>query len=201
MPLLVDSAAGLRLASTRPAAGSARIGDLEVFSFHATKPFAIGEGGIAPRPTRSSPPRSAASLNFGLEPGTRVSADVGFNGKLSELHAATGLAMLDMFDDVLVTPPRATPSDMRSRSDGSGVTDQRGVEPLDASSSSQFLMPDADARDAVVAAAPAHGIEVRTLHDPPLHRHPAFAARERSAPCPSPTTSRRARSRCRWPTG
>ena len=43
----------------------------------------------------------------------------------------------------------------------------------------QLLMPDTASRDAVVAAAPAHGVEVRTLHDPPLHRHPAFAARGR----------------------
>jgi dTDP-4-amino-4,6-dideoxygalactose transaminase len=30
-------------------------------------------------------------------------------------------------------------------------------------------------RDRCVALAPSHGIEVRTMHDPALHTHPAFA--------------------------
>jgi dTDP-4-amino-4,6-dideoxygalactose transaminase len=30
-------------------------------------------------------------------------------------------------------------------------------------------------RDRIVALAPSHGIEVRTMHDPVVHTHPAFA--------------------------
>jgi dTDP-4-amino-4,6-dideoxygalactose transaminase len=49
IPLVVDSAAAFGGEDDRgEAAGAA--GDLEVFSFHATKPFAVGEGGAVLAP-------------------------------------------------------------------------------------------------------------------------------------------------------
>jgi dTDP-4-amino-4,6-dideoxygalactose transaminase len=39
----------------------------------------------------------------------------------------------------------------------------------------QCLAPDDAGREAVLAAGAELGVEVRTLHDPPLHRHPAYA--------------------------
>jgi dTDP-4-amino-4,6-dideoxygalactose transaminase len=36
-------------------------------------------------------------------------------------------------------------------------------------------------RERAVALAPAHGVEVRTMHDPALHTHPAFAGCRREA--------------------
>ena len=174
VPLLIDSAAGFGSIDEYGRRLGA-LGDVEVFSFHATKPFSIGEGGLITTPDAELAAEVGRMLNFGLEPGTRVSTDVGFNGKLSELHAATGLAMLDIFDDVLVTRRRHA-SDVRSLLHGTGVVAQRGSD-RSTWQFMQLLMPDTATRDAVVTAAPAHGVEVRTLHDPPLHRHPAFAAR------------------------
>jgi dTDP-4-amino-4,6-dideoxygalactose transaminase len=174
VPLLIDSAPGFgALDETGRPLGSQ--GDAEVFSFHATKPFAIGEGGLITTPDPQMAADIGRILNFGLEPGTRVSTEVGFNGKLSELHAATGLAMLDMLSDVL-TARRGHAATVRALLRGTGVTAQRGAH----NSTWQFLqlvLPDAATRERLVAAAPAHAIEVRTLHDPPLHRHPAFAHR------------------------
>ena len=181
VPLLVDSAAGFGSIDEYGSRLGA-LGDVEVFSFHATKPFAIGEGGLITTPDAETAAEIGRLLNFGLEPGTRVSTEVGFNGKLSELHAATGLAMLDMFDEVLRTR-RLHASTARSLLHGSGAVAQRGAD----RSTWQFLqllLPDAATRAAVVAAAPAAGIEVRTLHDPPLHRHPAFAHRASAGSLP-----------------
>ena len=68
---------------------------IEVFSLHATKCFAIGEGGLilAP-PDREDAIRRA--LNFGFLDQELVI--LGANGKLSEFHAAIGLKVLDDFE-------------------------------------------------------------------------------------------------------
>jgi dTDP-4-amino-4,6-dideoxygalactose transaminase len=73
-------------------------GDLSVFSFHATKLFHTAEGGAI---VGADPDRLAgiASLrNFGIINEDEVRG-VGINGKLSELHAALGLLVLERFDE------------------------------------------------------------------------------------------------------
>ena len=71
----------------------------EVFSLHATKPFAIGEGG-AIRSRLSWAKALRVALNFGLEHGVAQNS-WGINGKLPEVCAAIGLAVLKDFDEVL----------------------------------------------------------------------------------------------------
>lgn len=176
VPLLVDSAPGFGSidADGLPLGG---VGDTEIFSFHATKPFAIGEGGVVATPDPDLAARITRLINFGLTPGTRTSVDIGFNAKMSELHAATGLAMLDRLDGALAAR-RASANRVRDLLEGTGVMFQAGSE----GSTWQVItlvMPTPGARSRALELAPEHGIEVRTMHDPPLHRHPAFAARER----------------------
>lgn len=66
-------------------------GDCSAFSLHATKVLNTGEGGFVV--TRSEHARELRRLrNFGLDQG--VPATRGLNGKMSELHAAMGLALL-----------------------------------------------------------------------------------------------------------
>jgi dTDP-4-amino-4,6-dideoxygalactose transaminase len=94
IPVIVDSAAGFggQIGSER-SIGSQAIA--EVFSFHATKVFGIGEGGaICVDQSLVDDVRSA--LNFGIAP---KATSRGLNGKLSEFAAAIGLAVLDSFDD------------------------------------------------------------------------------------------------------
>jgi dTDP-4-amino-4,6-dideoxygalactose transaminase len=94
VPLIVDAAAALggRLEDGRWCGGH---GDVEVFSLHATKVFGIGEGGVI-----FAPPERVAELrcvlNFGLE--RRDIVLPGMNGKLSDFHAAIGLAVLTRID-------------------------------------------------------------------------------------------------------
>jgi|688.fasta_scaffold17408_9 dTDP-4-amino-4,6-dideoxygalactose transaminase len=67
----------------------------EAYSLHATKPFAIGEGGAVFAP-RELEPALRRALNFGL-PDWHVPPGWGLNGKLSETHAAIGLAAARRF--------------------------------------------------------------------------------------------------------
>jgi dTDP-4-amino-4,6-dideoxygalactose transaminase len=69
-------------------------GDASVFSFHATKIFHTGEGGGVLGPDVSRYERLRLLRNFGIA-SEDVVRGVGVNGKLSELHAALGLALID----------------------------------------------------------------------------------------------------------
>jgi dTDP-4-amino-4,6-dideoxygalactose transaminase len=181
VPLVIDSAPGFGSVDAHglPLGG---LGDTEVFSFHATKPFAIGEGGMVATADPELAERMRRLVNFGLEPGTRVSMEPGLNGKLSELHAATGLAVLDRFDAVLAGRRRLAGA-LATATNGCGLSFQTGA--FDGTwQFFQALAPTAAARDASLAAAEDLAVEVRTLHDPPLHRHPAFAAARRFGPLP-----------------
>ena len=177
-PLLIDSAPGFG-ALDEDAMPLGTQGETEVFSFHATKPFAIGEGGAVTTPDPEIAARIGRILNFGIEPSTRTSAEPGFNGKLSELHAATGLAVLDAFDDILARRRElagrvmhaAEPSGLRYQRNAIGSTWQYF----------QAVTPDPDTRERILTAAAAAQVDARTLHDPPLHRHPAFEGADRGA--------------------
>jgi dTDP-4-amino-4,6-dideoxygalactose transaminase len=93
--LVIDSAAGLGLERS-DVESAAHV--YEAYSMHATKPFGIGEGG-AIFCAQDAALKIRSALNFGLPThfGTDVSA-WGINGKLSEAHAAVGLAVLETLD-------------------------------------------------------------------------------------------------------
>jgi dTDP-4-amino-4,6-dideoxygalactose transaminase len=67
-----------------------------VFSLHATKPIAAGEGGIAVFGDESKARDFRKWINFGFS-NTRVSQSLGTNGKMSEVTAAYAHASLDDF--------------------------------------------------------------------------------------------------------
>ena len=76
-------------------------GDASTLSFHATKLFHTVEGGGIAFKDDEVYERAQKMLNFGLG-GTRSDIDVpGINAKMSEVHAAYGLCILDSIDDIL----------------------------------------------------------------------------------------------------
>lgn len=75
-----------------------RHGDLSVLSFHATKMFNTFEGGAIVSPSLEAKRRIDRLKNFGIIDETTV-AEVGTNGKMSELNAAFGLLQLKHVDE------------------------------------------------------------------------------------------------------
>jgi dTDP-4-amino-4,6-dideoxygalactose transaminase len=76
-------------------------GDASILSFHATKLFHCIEGGAVVFKHKEDFEKAANMINFGID---SLSGDInnsGINGKMSEAHAAMGLAMLDDIDEVL----------------------------------------------------------------------------------------------------
>lgn len=91
VPVLIDAAAAF---------GSQSVGrhTTVAFSLHATKQFGIGEGGLLLGTSAELIERVRRLSNFGFYRG--VVQVAGSNSKLSEYHAAVGLAQLHRFGDV-----------------------------------------------------------------------------------------------------
>jgi dTDP-4-amino-4,6-dideoxygalactose transaminase len=75
-------------------------GSASIVSTHATKAFNTVEGGIAYFSDEEQLRQFTAMTNFGINKG--VTDQLGFNGKLSELHAAVGLLGLKYFSQRVV---------------------------------------------------------------------------------------------------
>jgi dTDP-4-amino-4,6-dideoxygalactose transaminase len=92
IPVVIDGAASFEGVAGRP---EEFLGGIPVaFSFHATKSFATGEGGAIATFNERLAKAARTALNFGFY-GSRDSVSPSTNGKMSEYHAAIGLAELD----------------------------------------------------------------------------------------------------------
>lgn len=177
--VLIDNAAGL-----------SEIGEplreenhFEVYSLHATKPFPIGEGGaIRSHATQTSALRRA--LNFGLEAGQAQPGAWGINGKLPEVSAAIGRAVLGSYEETL----------HRRRSAARRYIDfleqyQQLVFPADPMllpwQVFPLRLPSAAAAEIFVAQSALRGLQIRWSYKPTVDHWP----RTRSpAPCPNAET-------------
>jgi dTDP-4-amino-4,6-dideoxygalactose transaminase len=192
VPLVVDSAAGF---GSRDELGRAlgRQGAAEVFSFHATKTLAIGEGGAVFTADRDLSARMAQQARFGLDSERVLAGSPGLNAKMSELHAATALAALD--DLGITLEARAARAE--AICDGleeHGFSFQVGCE----TSAWQFvpaLAPNAEVRREIIRASRSAAVQVRDYHQP-LHRMPHLRQYARIGSLP--VTSNLSAERCRY---
>lgn len=142
-----------------------------VFSFHATKHLAVGEGGAITACDRAFINRARSLANFGFEGG--VINRIGSNGKMSELHAAVGLAALTRwplrarqrirlackyYEALGDLSSRIQPADY----DGHWVQSVLAVRIING------------VDDDMIHILEESGIETRRWYWPPLHQHPAF---------------------------
>ena len=168
VPLIVDSAAGFGGVAEDGVPIGAQ-GDVEIVSFHATKPFAIGEGGAVFTRDRAVSERIERVVNFGQGPDREVKTARGLNAKMSELHAAVALAVLDDYD-LILERRRDTARQIRAEA-AAGLEWQSGCE----RSTWQFVpvaFPDAERRREAEAACEGV-IETRTYYEP-LHTMEPF---------------------------
>jgi dTDP-4-amino-4,6-dideoxygalactose transaminase len=97
-PVVIDGAASIAGLADRP---DIFLGEIPVaISFHATKAFATGEGGAVATHEVELAQRAAQALNFGIRD-IRDCRMPSTNGKMSEYHAAVGLAELDGWPEKL----------------------------------------------------------------------------------------------------
>lgn len=146
-----------------------------VFSLHATKVLSAAEGGFVACADAAFVARVKRLSNFGIRsPGGFVD-EPGTNAKLSEYHAAVGLAMLQRWEEhaqkrielhrlYLRALAQTCPAITLQRRAADGVY---SIMPV--------LLPKGAAAAEVGEALSAQGIETRRWYCPTLEQHPAFA--------------------------
>lgn len=170
LPLIIDSAAGFgsRYADGKPIGAR---GDCEVFSFHATKPFAIGEGGAIASQRKDLIERVYELSNFGFSK-DKTAHEVGLNAKLQELNCAIGLRQLAKLDHT-IDARHVLLSEYKKLLTPKGYHFQAN----DQNSSVAFVSvvsPDEDAADLFYEALIKDNVEARRYYSPHLYDHVAI---------------------------
>jgi dTDP-4-amino-4,6-dideoxygalactose transaminase len=96
IPVVIDGAACFDTLHSVAAAAPGRCPIM--VSLHATKAYGIGEGGLVLSTDDAIIHRVRQVCNFGIW-GSPEGQTLGYNGKLSEYHAAVGLAALDAWPE------------------------------------------------------------------------------------------------------
>jgi perosamine synthetase len=165
-------------------------GNLATFAFYANKQMTTGEGGILVTPDREVAEGARSERNQGRAPDMeQVEHDrLGFNYRLTDLHAAIGIAQLERLDEMLnarenvaalyrerLTQLGAAPAGEEDGGDIVLPCENRGDERR-----SWFVfcvqLPDGTDRDAVIASLSKTGIASRA-YLPCIHLLPPYRER------------------------
>lgn len=171
IPVVIDAAAAFDFIATEVDL-SGSLPPLAI-SLHATKTFSAGEGGVVVA-AESVAQRALRAANFGFL-GSRESVGASTNAKMSEYHAAVGLAEADNWSHkrqcFLEVAHRYL-----SCAEDVGLRERFDATLAYATSCVLFEAADAcEARD-VEAALAGEGVETRRWYSDGLHRHPHFRA-------------------------
>ena len=148
-------------------------GDAATLSFHATKLFHTAEGGAIVFRARDDFERAARMINFGIDVSDGSIVDPGINAKLSELHAAMGLAVLD--DLPVITERRLELLDLYGSELGDTLETQAWA--LGASRNGAYvpvLLKDEAQCLCLKDRLTDEGVEARRYFHPPLARVPLY---------------------------
>ena len=162
VPVIVDAAAAL---------GQQQLGDLILcFSLHATKLIGAGEGGLVVAKDPNFIECLRRCSNFGYDQGeVRYS---GSNLKLSEYHAAVGLAQYNRAEQVIDSRKDIYNRyrELLSDSGNSGEIVFQKAHSTDVPSSLVLKFPSIKGQD-VLDALIKKNIQTRQLYCPALHKH------------------------------
>jgi dTDP-4-amino-4,6-dideoxygalactose transaminase len=178
LPIVLDSAAGFGSVYADGNRVGGR-GTCEIFSFHATKPFSIGEGGALVSRDARLVEQTLQFQNFGFgeswgSAGARQCTHLGMNAKLQEISAAIGLRQLVGLDHRLASR-RNVLECYRSELAFNGLRFHPNAEASSVWCGS-VCCDSAEQQAAVVASLREHAIQPRDYYNPPLHVHPYFVA-------------------------
>lgn len=177
VPVVIDGAASFAGLAERP---DRFLGAVPVaISFHATKAFATGEGGAVATDDVDLAQRSMQALNFGVS-GARDCRMASTNGKMSEYHAAVGLAELDFWPAKLAAF-EAVAQRYRQRAAAAGLADRCCFMPDIAPNYALFRCRDAAEAERVVHSLREGGIDFRLWYGRGLQHQTYYASLPRDA--------------------
>jgi dTDP-4-amino-4,6-dideoxygalactose transaminase len=168
--VVIDGGASFETVACDP---SRFVGEIPVaLSFHATKSFATAEGGCV---ITTDPELSASvnrALNFGFFEARECRA-ASTNGKMSEYHAAVGLAELDNWPAKCASL-REVAAAYRVHMGAAGLGDRLFVAPDVAGCYALFRCADPAEAAAIVEGLASANIETRLWYGRGLHRQPYY---------------------------
>jgi dTDP-4-amino-4,6-dideoxygalactose transaminase len=170
LPIVIDSAAGFgsKYADSTPLGSR---GSCEIFSFHSTKPFGIGEGGALVSLSRPLIETTHDFQNFGFNE-SKICYTLGLNGKMSEIAASIGRRQLEDFDSRLNDRGETFKIYREALSDA-GMSFQPNAE-----NSSHFCASICaethEQKLNIRESLTAHRVQSRDYYNPPLHLHDYF---------------------------
>lgn len=177
VPVVVDAAASMGTQLDGVPFGRGFPGAV-VFSYHATKAFAVGEAGLIYSADPGLIKRLRGATNYSFE-GGRESLGMGLNAKVSELTAAVALATLDRFHETNELR-RALYAHYLERLQASGALQSgfrlHGMRGVALYQWLPVIAPDRAAQEAVMALAARRNIELRRYFSPACHQHQQFRA-------------------------
>ena len=191
VPVVFDAAHGFGATSGGRPVGS--FGAAEVFSLSPTKVVVGGEGGIVTTDDSELAHDVRIGRDYG-NPGDYDTRFVGLSARLSELHAAMALESLAGLDDHLRHRHRLARRYRTGLVGIPGLTPQVVTEGDKSTYKDFTICVDPDtyglARDQLVVALRAEGIDVRCYFSPPVHRQRAYAVQGDDLPITSATADR-----------
>jgi dTDP-4-amino-4,6-dideoxygalactose transaminase len=174
IPVVIDGAASFEMVAEAP---EALLGGVPVaISFHATKGFSAGEGGCVACADLDLATAAKRALNYGIHM-TREARSASINGKMSEYHAAVGLAELDGWPrkrDALARVGSAYRESMAS----AGLAERLVAYPEIGLSYVLLRCLDASETDRVRGALWDAGIDSRLWYEHGARGHPFYAEAE-----------------------
>ena len=164
IPLVIDSAAGFG-SEYRSGEKIGSRGDCEVFSLHATKPFAVGEGGLIASKNPQLIEKLRSFQNFGFQADRNIHL-IGTNAKMQEINCAIGVRQLETYEERLENR-RQTLRQYKSALSPKGFNFQQNDE-LSTVPFASILAPTGAMADKIFTHLTDCGIEVRRYYAP-LH--------------------------------
>lgn len=175
LPVVVDAAASFGAMEKNVQFGKDFPG-LVVYSFHATKPFGIGEGGLVYSSNSDTILRIRQAGNFGFS-SNREATLLGLNSKLTEYSSAIGLGTLESFFEKKGERLAIYEWYIELLNKKGLFKDGWATQKLAGSVPHQFmsvLCPEYTTNLSVVDLLAKHRIEARTYFSPPCHQHLQF---------------------------
>lgn len=171
IPVIIDGAASFAALADDP---GKFLGEVPVaISFHATKAFGTGEGGAVAVADPVMAHRIGKALNFGIDT-VRDSSMASTNGKMSEYHAAVGLAELDGWPEKLAAW-RLVAARYRQAAVTAGLGERLRVAPEIAPNYVLALGRGVAEAERAIARLQADGIDFRLWYGAGLHRQTYYA--------------------------
>ncbi len=168
--VVIDGGASFEAVAQDPATF---LGEIPVaLSFHATKSFATAEGGCVITANGALSAAVGRALNFGFFEARDCGA-ASTNGKMSEYHAAVGLAELDGWSAKYASLQEVAAA-YRLHMGAAGLSDRLLVAPDVAGCYALFRCADLAEAATVVDGLAAANIETRLWYGNGLHRQPYY---------------------------